>query len=734
MREVYVFSRKNMKANLWKAVLFSVLCITTFSCSNELHMLFPEGPEGAAGKSAYEVWVDEVNGGNIDWPKDRTDVNNFFLYLKGEDGKDGQSAYEIWIEEVEKGLENPHNPGTDWPKDETELNDFWYYLSGADGKDGVTPNIGDNGNWWVNGEDTGISAQGPKGEDGEDGEDGKDGADGDDGSMPDIKIINGNWYINGVDTGVSAKGDKGDDGTSGSNGKSAYELWVEAVTSDEGLKDPHNPGYNCDPTKTSIEDFWAYLRGEDGEDGDDGKPGEGEQTAPERGKYNVIAYRSNLDNEEYVNWPDGSLTFKVYDKEQKPAPEGTKVKIKGLKDAEGQEQEFEVGEDGLLTIPKQYLPDETTTTSAEVKLKDGEKYEETPKNTLVSARIDTKIVLQENNDLKVTFPLQLSLMDDNGTKIPCLNIYFKVLRKVGSEGEWEPIPEYVGATTRDVYLFTYQDGSSSIGEDVEGEKIPVPNTTNIDIAQTNTCMVQVQRKVIATGINKINVDKIPADDKWENGTKESVKYITIGVVNCYGDNPKLQAKIEMRPAQYAPLLKTLTQTGDITTSSGSTSENVSLKGTFDISMVEEDLCFSQDYQKQEESTNAEKIDVYAPVKMADSDFETKELLQLSFTKDLNNITADAVSMKDEEGDNVAEFTADNVWVESMLSIKVLFQKGMLSQSINFYPLSQFGAIKKDPSDNTKVKYQTYDNNRHPVSSSYTLEVSKESKRDEDSIK
>ena len=115
-------------------------------------MLFPEGP---AGKSAYEVWVDGVNDGTIDWPKDRTDVNNFFLYLKGEDGKDGQdgadgkSAYEIWIAEVEAGLDNPKNPGTDWPKDQTDINDFWYYLTGADGKDGVTPNIGDNGHWWV---------------------------------------------------------------------------------------------------------------------------------------------------------------------------------------------------------------------------------------------------------------------------------------------------------------------------------------------------------------------------------------------------------------------------------------------------------------------------------------------------------------------------------------------------------------------------------------------------------
>lgn len=721
-------------------------------------MLFPEGPEGPAGKSAYEVWVDGVNDGTIDWPKDRTDVNNFFLYLKGEDGKDGQdgadgkSAYEIWIAEVEAGLDNPKNPGTDWPKDQTDINDFWYYLTGADGKDGVTPNIGDNGHWWVGGEDTGIDAQGPQGpqgepgEDGEDGQDGADGRPGSSGSMPDITIgSNGNWYINGEDTGVSATGPQGPQGEPGSgtggsqgpqgekgeDGKSAYELWKEDVLDEDGLENPHDPdGGNWPTDKVSINDFWEYLRGEDGkdgEDGEDGKPGEGEQVAPEKGKYNVIAYRSNLDNEEYVNWPDGSLTFKVYDKEQNPIGEGAKVKIKGLKDAE--DQEFTVGKDGLLTIPKQYLPDAATTTTAQVKPKDGEEYEETPQNTLLSARIDTKMVLQESDNLgSVTFPLQLSLMDDNGTKIPCLNIYFKVLRKVGSKGEWEPIPEYVGATTRDVYLFTYQDGNSSIGEDAEGEKIPVPNNTNIDIAKMNTCMVQVQRKVIATGENKIDASKIPADDKWENGTKESVKYVTIGVQNCYGDNPKLQAKIEMRPAQYAPLLKTLTQTGDVTTSSGGTSENVSLKGTFDTSMVEKDLCFSQDYKKQEESANAENIDVYAPVKMEESDFGTKELLRLTFTKDGDNITAKAVSMKDEEGDNAAEFTADNVWVSSMLSIKVLFQQGMQSQSINFYPLSQFGVIEDDDNDGT-INYRTYNTDTHPVSSDYELTVSKEDNSD-----
>ena len=94
-----------------------------------------------------------------------------------------------------------NNGNIDWPKDETELNDFWYYLSGADGKDGVTPNIGDNGNWYINGEDTGKPARGPQGEQGADGKPGQDGK----------------------------PGENGDDGAPGAAGQSAYDLWVQEV-------------------------------------------------------------------------------------------------------------------------------------------------------------------------------------------------------------------------------------------------------------------------------------------------------------------------------------------------------------------------------------------------------------------------------------------------------------------------------------------------------------------------
>lgn len=68
-----------------------------------------------------------------------------------------------------------------------------------DGKDGTTPHIGENGNWWLGGDDTGIAATG------------------DDGITPHIGG-NGNWYIGDVDTGVKATGEDGITPHIGENG------------------------------------------------------------------------------------------------------------------------------------------------------------------------------------------------------------------------------------------------------------------------------------------------------------------------------------------------------------------------------------------------------------------------------------------------------------------------------------------------------------------------------------
>ena len=94
---------------------------------------------------------------------------------------------------------------------------------GDPGEDGDTPYIGDNGNWWIGGVDTGIKAEGSDGadgsdgSDGKDGQDGKDGEDGKDGLTPYIGS-NGNWWIGTTDTGIKAAGNNGADGKDGKDG------------------------------------------------------------------------------------------------------------------------------------------------------------------------------------------------------------------------------------------------------------------------------------------------------------------------------------------------------------------------------------------------------------------------------------------------------------------------------------------------------------------------------------
>ncbi|MBQ6731307.1 MAG: leucine-rich repeat protein [Bacilli bacterium] len=146
---------------------------------------------------------------------------------------------------------------------------------GQNGKDGHSPviNIGDDGYWYIDGVNTHVKAQGPKGEQGQQGEtgaqgpqgeqgpagqngtngaDGKDGKDGKDGQTPYIGS-NGNWWIGDQDTGIKAQGPKGEQGQQGETGA-------------QGSQGEQGPaGQNG-------------TNGIDGKDGKDGKDGTDGQT------------------------------------------------------------------------------------------------------------------------------------------------------------------------------------------------------------------------------------------------------------------------------------------------------------------------------------------------------------------------------------------------------------------------------------------------------------------------
>ena len=95
--------------------------------------------------------------------------------------------------------------------DKVETKDGGYKIvfsdnSSIDITNGHTPvfTLGDNGNWFIDGKDSGIKAEG---KDGQDGEDGQDGQDGQSGSTP--TIVDGYWYIDGESTGVKAQPEDG---------------------------------------------------------------------------------------------------------------------------------------------------------------------------------------------------------------------------------------------------------------------------------------------------------------------------------------------------------------------------------------------------------------------------------------------------------------------------------------------------------------------------------------------
>ncbi len=85
---------------------------------------------------------------------------------------------------------------------------------------------------------------------------------GDDGKTPVITIQSGNWYIDGVDTGKSAEGIKGDSG----NGISKIEK-----TGTEGLVDTYTITYtNGDKSTFTVTNGAQGIQGIQGEKGDDG--------------------------------------------------------------------------------------------------------------------------------------------------------------------------------------------------------------------------------------------------------------------------------------------------------------------------------------------------------------------------------------------------------------------------------------------------------------------------------
>lgn len=569
------------------------VCLLMAACT-DVDITMPKGPKGDTGLSAYEFWKEKVADGTVDWPKDRTEVADFFKYLKGndgKDGKDGKSAFDQWKDMIADGsVDNPHNPGSKWPAGNNTVQDFWYFLTGATGESGQTPHIGDNGHWFVGNEDTGIAAQGEAGKDGANGKDavpptvtigdndhwfvngvdtgkkatgtdGKDGvsptitiggngnwfvdgtdtgkkAVGADGKSPEVAIgENGNWYINGTDTGKPSFGKDGKDGTNGTNGTNGAN-GTNGKSAYELWKEYIASGEVDNPHKPDQK--WPADRNKQ-TDFWDFLTGRSSVIEIQVGKYNVIPDYWNSQLREYVIPTDGSVLFTVYDKAGQKVAAG--VQVSGLSGV-GATETFTTDDNGQFKVTWDKLPDNQPlsrrTGSATVTV--GGVQETSAKNTLVPNRVNVRATVS-------TVYLSYNSSDINSTRYTYVS--FKYERQI--DGEWNDYPSN---------LKSYMMKAAKI-KDINQ---PV-NEGNLDKSKSYTystgeTYLYIRRPLVLTPTEKANVAKNDTINgllkyEWDGNEFYSGLYFGDGAgsYNDYGQTVYLQDKIHIPEIYPAPGFK-----------------------------------------------------------------------------------------------------------------------------------------------------------------------------------
>lgn len=163
-------------------------------------------------------------------------------------------------------------------------------VPGKDGVDGESPYIGENGNWWVGDEDTGVYAHANDGKDGTNGKNGKDGQDGQDGedgitpifsfdseaNLLSVSYDSGQTWSPMIDlNGMCQDGKDGKDGADGKDGINGKD-GVNGITPILSINEVTNfwtVSYDGGLTWTSLNVPATGEKGDPGKDGTDGKDG-----------------------------------------------------------------------------------------------------------------------------------------------------------------------------------------------------------------------------------------------------------------------------------------------------------------------------------------------------------------------------------------------------------------------------------------------------------------------------
>ena len=602
-------------------LILGMVALICASCA-EVDILVPKGEKGERGESglsAYELWIDQVTSGMINWPSEKTAITDFFQYLTG---KEGKSAYDLWKESIKTdNVDDPHNPGSKWDPERDKMNDFWWFLTGASGKDGQTPHIGDNGNWYIGNEDTGIPARG------KDGKDGTDGATGNDGISPEVSIgEDGNWYINGEDSGKPAFG------KDGSSGKSAYELWKEMIA-DGSVDDPHNPDLKWDPKKDSLQDFWEFLRGngDTGENDTNGQPGElgkpGEEVIVINGIPNVIAQYTQPEYGEYVRVSDGGVMYKVYDEKGEVAPN---AKVKGMPGIDP-EKEYVSGPDGTFIVPKEDLPEIQEMESRWGRCKEvtiqGKEPKISAKNTYVPNRMRVRMIYE-----------RAALYRNEQ------NVRFKLQRRSNPEDDWKEFPHYINIY-RNVSLSAYFVSDKNDPNSIISKSEPI--STGTDISRFS-----IQRPIM-----KCSAVTIPSQFQIWDGTD---KYFTIvGEKLPYGETYKWNGTCSWVPVQIAPVVKMLKLKG-----LSKTTEPffTTVEGEFDFSHID----FSKLYKKLVYSIKENGVENLEPLLYTEEEARKQKVIHVYFNYYTNSNQSQAIASTSSASEPT--FSAHGVFLNSEMNI------------------------------------------------------------------
>ncbi len=196
----------------------------------------------------------------------------------GKDGKDGVSVVSI-TKTSTSGLIDTYT--ILYSDGSTSL---FTVTNGADGSQGIqgekgvdgrstTVTIGSNGNWYVDGVDTGISATGAKGDKGDKGADGKDGTciytgsgapKSSEGKVGDLYVDSesGDLYSKGENGWIKTGNIKGSQGNDGTNGKDGVSIVGVSKTSTSDNVDVYTITYSDGSTSS-----FTVTNGVDGKPG-----------------------------------------------------------------------------------------------------------------------------------------------------------------------------------------------------------------------------------------------------------------------------------------------------------------------------------------------------------------------------------------------------------------------------------------------------------------------------------